>query len=218
MPVGVRLRSAKKAVSMVKKGKAPGTDYSNNKTKLRDNKRDQNQPPYGKEEKVRRTELGQASERKSRRERTESEAFHFDDTVLKTVKRKHNREYGQGGKLQGKKERINFRNEEFSRRDNIHSKKEFSKGKVHSKDEISEEEDKDKENQGPVSELKVQRLPSRVLDKTGKKVRVNRKELRTGSVEKGDQVKRKRVIKIDPYDESNKRLDDTPLVKGEHFT
>ncbi|KAF3340554.1 GTP-binding protein EngB [Carex littledalei] len=185
MPVRIRapLRSTKKRT-------ASATDSS--KTKLRENKRDTNETLSQSTKRISR-------ERKVERTHTDSPAFDFDDKVLQTVKVKYNREYGKGGN------KVDFKNKEFSKRD------------VHSKKQISEKEDGDKENQGSATatdtEPKVRRLPSRVLDKSGKKVRVIRKELTRGSVEKGDQVKRKRVIKIDPYDASNKRLDDTPCLK-----
>nr|CAD1817490.1 unnamed protein product [Ananas comosus var. bracteatus] len=63
----------------------------------------------------------------------------------------------------------------------------------------------------PVEEQKIYRSPSRVLDKTGKKIRVSRKGSSDESnAETSAPKKRKRVIKLDPYDISNKRLDDTP--------
>jgi hypothetical protein len=210
MPVGVRLRSANRAVSMAKKGKAPATDYPDYNTALplRQSMRGLNQT-------LNKGEGKGKSKRKEKEDKahTDSKAFDFDDTVLETAKRKHTRQYGPRGKHPGKKEKTNFANEEFSKRDKIHSRKQISKRMV----EISEEEDERKENQGHVPEPKIQRSSSRVLEKTGKKVRVNRKELGTGSVEKGNQVKRRRVIKIDPYDQSNKRLDDTPLLEGDHL-
>lgn len=178
-----------------KKRTASATDSG--KTKFRENKRDTDETLSHSTKRISR-------ERKvERTHHTDSPAFDFDDKVLQTVKVKYNREYGKGGN------KVDFKNKEFSKRDG------------HSKKQISEKEDRDKENQGSATdtdtEPKVRRLPSRVLDKSGKKVRVIRKELIRGSVEKGDQVKRKRAMKIDPYDASNKRLDDTPYQKGENF-
>ncbi|KAJ4818231.1 P-loop containing nucleoside triphosphate hydrolases superfamily protein [Rhynchospora pubera] len=232
MPVGVRLRTVKKTVSMTKKGKKAGIDSENTKktknkesmefkkTKLRKTKRDKKETlssiAHGKEEKVR-YRLSQASEsvpsvkefsseRKFRRIPTESKALTFEERLLRTVKIKHNREYGEGKKHQGNKEKVDLEYQ-FLKRDN-NSKKEISKGKADLKDKILEE-DEDKENQGHISKPKLQRS-SRVLDKTGKKIRVNWKKLGSRSEEKSE-LKRKRLIKIDPYDNSNKRLDDTPL-------
>ncbi|PKU62223.1 hypothetical protein MA16_Dca011516 [Dendrobium catenatum] len=66
---------------------------------------------------------------------------------------------------------------------------------------------KDGENQN--SEQKPIRRPTRVLDKTGKKIRVQTKAMEKGSTETSVSKKTtRRVIKIDPYDISNKRLDD----------
>lgn len=70
----------------------------------------------------------------------------------------------------------------------------------------------------PVEEQKIYRSPSRVLDKTGKKIRVSRKGSSDESnAETSAPKKRKRVIKLDPYDISNKRLDDTPRQSGLYF-
>ncbi|KAJ4752628.1 P-loop containing nucleoside triphosphate hydrolases superfamily protein [Rhynchospora pubera] len=233
MPVGVRLRTVKKTVSMTKKGKKAGIDSENTKktknkesmefkkTKLRETKRDKKETlssiAHGKEEKVR-YRLSQASEsvpsvkefsseRKFRRIPTESKALTFEERLLRTVKIKHNREYGKGKKHQGNKEKVDLEYQ-FLKRDN-NSKKEISKGKADLKDK-NLEEDEDKENQGHISKPKLQRS-SRVLDKTGKKIRVNWKKLGSRSEEKSE-LKRKRLIKIDPCDNSNKRLDDTPLL------
>lgn len=65
----------------------------------------------------------------------------------------------------------------------------------------------DGENQ--ISEQKPVCHPTRVLDKTGKMMRVQYKSVKDGStVTDASKKKTRRVIKIDPYDFSNKRLDD----------
>lgn len=66
-----------------------------------------------------------------------------------------------------------------------------------------------KDGENEISEQKPIRRPTRVLDKTGKKIRVQTKPMENASA--GISVSKKptrRVIKIDPYDISNKRLDD----------
>ncbi|XP_020575331.1 uncharacterized protein LOC110021252 [Phalaenopsis equestris] len=63
------------------------------------------------------------------------------------------------------------------------------------------------ENQ--ISEQKPIRRPTRLLDKTGKKIRVQTKSIENGLTEtSASKKKTRRVIKIDPYDFSNKRLID----------
>ncbi|XP_073114526.1 uncharacterized protein [Elaeis guineensis] len=77
-------------------------------------------------------------------------------------------------------------------------------------DEVLGKDGKSKEKSNQFAEKKQIRLQTRVLDKTGKKMRINRKASGDGSAESSaPPKKRKRVIKIDPYDISNKRLDDT---------
>ncbi|CAL9150757.1 uncharacterized protein LOC135617741 [Musa acuminata AAA Group] len=81
---------------------------------------------------------------------------------------------------------------------------------VGSGDEVSEKHAGKKDNADPIAEQKHRRYQTRVLDKYGKKTRINRKALADGTEEIGRPLKKKkRVIKIDPYDISNKRLDDS---------
>ena len=62
-----------------------------------------------------------------------------------------------------------------------------------------------------VAEQKAVRRQTRMLDKSGKKIRVGQTRSDEGSAEKDAPVKKKkRVMKIDKYDISNKRLDDSP--------
>lgn len=63
-----------------------------------------------------------------------------------------------------------------------------------------------------IIEQKKFHRPTRVLDKTGKMVRVDYKPLKNSSTEtSASKKKMKRVIKLDPFDLSNKRLDDGVL-------
>ncbi|XP_074558902.1 uncharacterized protein LOC141814850 [Curcuma longa] len=82
-------------------------------------------------------------------------------------------------------------------------------GDVGTVDGISEDDTKKKSNSSQLTETKHERFQTRVLDKSGKKIRVNRKAL--GNAPAGTNLpvrKKKRGIRIDPYDTSNKRLDD----------
>ncbi|KAJ8461082.1 hypothetical protein OPV22_034008 [Ensete ventricosum] len=84
---------------------------------------------------------------------------------------------------------------------------------VGSGDEVSEKYAGKKDKAGPIAEQKHQRYQTRVLDKSGKKIRISRKALADGTEETGRPLKKKkRVIKIDPYDISNKRLDDSVFI------
>lgn len=75
-----------------------------------------------------------------------------------------------------------------------------------------------KDGEDQISEQKPIRRPTRVLDKTGKKIRVETKPMVNGSTEASVSKKTtKRVIKIDPYDISNKRLDDGVPKIGQYF-
>ncbi|WOK96704.1 hypothetical protein Cni_G05411 [Canna indica] len=81
---------------------------------------------------------------------------------------------------------------------------------VGSGDEVSEELTQKKDKGDQIVQQKHQRFQTRVLDKSGKKIRVNRKALAGDTAETSRPLKKKkRVIKIDPYDISNKRLDDS---------
>ncbi|XP_065016180.1 uncharacterized protein LOC103992524 isoform X2 [Musa acuminata AAA Group] len=81
---------------------------------------------------------------------------------------------------------------------------------VGSGDDVSEKHAWKKDKADPIAEQKHRRYQTRVLDKYGKKTRINRKALADGTEEIGRPLKKKkRVIKIDPYDISNKRLDDS---------
>ncbi|PKA51866.1 GTP-binding protein [Apostasia shenzhenica] len=66
---------------------------------------------------------------------------------------------------------------------------------------------KGKENEN--SEQKPVRRPTRVLDKSGKKIRVQNKPGENGLMAPAVPKRRKRAIKIDPFDMSNKRLVDS---------
>ncbi|RWW15311.1 hypothetical protein GW17_00020859 [Ensete ventricosum] len=89
---------------------------------------------------------------------------------------------------------------------------------VGSGDEVSEKYAGKKDKAGPIAEQKHQRYQTRVLDKSGKKIRISRKALADGTEETGRPLKKKkRVIKIDPYDISNKRLDDSVFINAGHF-
>ncbi|KAK8936129.1 GTP-binding protein [Platanthera zijinensis] len=76
----------------------------------------------------------------------------------------------------------------------------------------AEEEELEKQGvdgKNQISEQKPVSHPTRVLDKTGKMMRVQYKSVKDGSTETiASKKKNRRVIKIDPYDFSNKRLDD----------
>ncbi|KAG1338125.1 hypothetical protein COCNU_04G004310 [Cocos nucifera] len=90
--------------------------------------------------------------------------------------------------------------------------------KGYAEDEVLGKDGKSKEKSNQIAEKKQIRLQTRVLNKTGKKTRINRKASGDGSAESGaPPQKRKRVIKIDPYDISNKRLDDTIPNNGRYF-
>lgn len=89
---------------------------------------------------------------------------------------------------------------------------------VGSGDEVSEKHAGKKDNADPIAEQKHRRYQTRVLDKYGKKTRINRKALADGTEEIGRPLKKKkRVIKIDPYDISNKRLDDSVSNNGQYL-
>ncbi|XP_008810571.2 uncharacterized protein LOC103721955 [Phoenix dactylifera] len=82
--------------------------------------------------------------------------------------------------------------------------------KGHAEYEVLGKDGKSEEKSNQIAEKKQIRLQTRVLDRTGKKMRINRKASDDGSAESSaPPKKRKRVIKIDPYDISNKRLDNT---------
>lgn len=82
-------------------------------------------------------------------------------------------------------------------------------GDVGSGDGISEDDTKKKNILNQLPETKHERFQTRVLDKSGKKIRVNRKALANATDGTNLPVrKKKRGIRIDPYDTSNKRLDD----------
>ncbi|CAL9127828.1 unnamed protein product [Musa textilis] len=77
-------------------------------------------------------------------------------------------------------------------------------------DEVSEKHAGKKDKADPIAEQKHRRYLTRVLDKSGKKIRINRKALADGTEETSrPPKKKKRVMKIDPYDISNKRLYDS---------
>lgn len=89
-------------------------------------------------------------------------------------------------------------------------------GRDDTKEELSEQNSKSKGGSNQVAEEKPVRRLTRVLDKTGKMIRVAQKRSDDGSAEKVAPVKnKKRGIKLDPYDISNKRLDDA-LPTGGH--
>ncbi|XP_072996542.1 uncharacterized protein [Typha latifolia] len=106
------------------------------------------------------------------------------------------------------RERVSDRS---SRRNSIEALREKRSGRWKGEEEnvVMEEHGKSKEKPDETTEQKVRKFPSRVLDKTGKKIRVSKKNSEDGSAEISAPKKRKRVIRIDPYDISNKRLDDT---------
>lgn len=86
-------------------------------------------------------------------------------------------------------------------------------------DEVLAKDGKREEKSSQITEKKQMRLQTRVLDKTGKKMRINTRTSGDGSAESSaPPKKRKRVIKIDPYDISNKRLDDTIPNCGRFFS
>jgi hypothetical protein len=67
---------------------------------------------------------------------------------------------------------------------------------------------------GQMTEEKPRARPTRVLDKTGKKLRVFKKDSVSDSEEIAPPKKRKRM-KLDRYDTSNKRIEDaTPKEDG----
>lgn len=89
---------------------------------------------------------------------------------------------------------------------------------VGSGDEVSEKHAGKKDKADPMAEQKHRRYQTRVLDKYGKKTRINRKALADGTEETDRPLKKKkRVIKIDPYDISNKRLDDSVSNNGQYL-
>ncbi|KAH7654045.1 GTP-binding protein ribosome biogenesis YsxC protein [Dioscorea alata] len=87
-------------------------------------------------------------------------------------------------------------------------KKDKNGAKGDSGEKILEQNVIGEENKADLSEGKKRVIyQTRLLDKTGKKIRGHKKDS-DDEVADAEKKKRKRVIRIDPYDISNKRLDD----------
>lgn len=87
------------------------------------------------------------------------------------------------------------------------------RGKGVGEEGLLEKDAKSNDGNDKVAEKKLVKR-QRVIDKTGKKIRIAQNHSEDGSEAKGaPPKKKKRIIKLDPYDISNKRLDDTvPIV------
>lgn len=123
-------------------------------------------------------------------------------------------------KVKSKQDRFENSSDKFGPKMTKQSRNASSEGgDVGTVDGISEDDTKKKSNSSQLTETKHERFQTRVLDKSGKKIRVNRKAL--GNAPAGTNLpvrKKKRGIRIDPYDTSNKRLDDGVTNSGQYLS
>ncbi|XP_015690321.1 uncharacterized protein LOC102706827 isoform X2 [Oryza brachyantha] len=165
---------------------------------------------------------GKASARKGNRFRSQSS----DEDDLHTVKRSNNMVSGvsRGGRSkrmvsgigrEGKDQSVLSKNAEASKGKRFDTSTRVSQQKeaatnANMDDHVAEGKKSDDPSQ--IAEEKPRPRRTRVLDKTGKKIRVVKKDSVSDTEEPLPPKKRKRM-KLDPYDTSNKRLEDSTTNK-----